>query len=109
PLRVQQRAEPVPQGRLAEASLQAVAFVRGLAQVAQQARLLQARQELDLAELHRLEATGGGEVVPELQEVLRGHRLDDVDLLDHHLLDGVDALQPVASSVAVAAEETVPD
>jgi hypothetical protein len=50
--------------------------------------VLDAREELELAELDAPEATGRGELLAEGQEVLRGHGLEH-DLLDEHVLDGV--------------------
>ena len=44
-------------------------------------RVLGAGEELQLAELHGLEAARRGEPLAELQEVLRRHRLQHVDLL----------------------------
>ena len=44
-------------------------------------RILGAGQELQLAELDRLEPAGRGELLAELQEVLRRHRLQYVDLV----------------------------
>src|SRR5258708_8952266 len=54
---------------------------------------LQAGQELDLAELHRLEAAGPRKLRAKGEESLRRHRLQDIDLLDEKLFDDVDALQ----------------
>src|SRR5258708_5737595 len=56
---------------------------------------LQAGQELDLTELHRLEAAGRRKLRAKSEEILRRHRLQDIDLLDEKLFDDVDALQVV--------------
>ena len=71
-------------------------------------RVLGPGQELDLPELHRLEAAGRGERRAEGQEVLRGHRLQHVDLLDEHPLDRVRALQPQPGQVVLAGQHPVP-
>jgi hypothetical protein len=55
--------------------------------VIQHARVLEAQEELDLAELDGLEAGGRVQVVAEAQEVLGPHRLQDPDLLDEQPLD----------------------
>src|SRR5262249_54552932 len=49
---------------------------------------------LDQAELNALEARGRDQVVAEVEEVERGHRLQDVDLLNQDALDLDDASQP---------------
>src|SRR5712691_762001 len=107
-MRLHQRAECVPQRRFGYASLQPLPFLRRLPQLAQQTRLLEARQELDLPELHGLEAAGRSEVVAELQEVLWGHRLDHLDVLDQDPFDGMHPGQVVASPVRVAREHGLP-
>ena len=58
-------------------------------------RVLGAGEELQLAELHGLEAAGRRQPLAELQEVLRRHRLEHVDLLDQHPLDDVHAVEQV--------------
>src|ERR1022692_883537 len=50
-------------------------------------------EELKLPELHRLKAAGRRERRAELQEVLRRHRLQHVDLADQQPLDDVHAAQ----------------
>jgi hypothetical protein len=45
----------------------------------------------------------------ELEEILRRHGLEDLDLLDEHALDRVNALQQVASRVDVTGEHRFPD
>jgi hypothetical protein len=49
--------------------------------------LVQPGEELDLAELDRLEAARRDEGVAECEEVRRRHRLEDAELLDEHALD----------------------
>ncbi len=79
-------------------------------------RVLGAGEELQLTELHRLEAARGGEPLPELQEVLRRHRLQHVDLLDQHPLDDVHPVEQVArepevpaAAVRLGVDQRVPD
>jgi hypothetical protein len=57
-----------------------------VAEGAQDGVVLEARGELDLAELHGLEAARGVELVAEAEEVDRRHRLEDVYLRDEQLL-----------------------
>ena len=52
-----------------------------------------ARQPLDLAELARLEARGGRERVAELEEALRAHRLEHLELVEQQPLHGDHAAQ----------------
>ena len=56
---------------------------------------LRAEQELDLAELVRLKPARRLEPGAEGQELERRHRLEDVELRDHHLQDRQDPLQRV--------------
>jgi hypothetical protein len=58
-------------------------------------RVLRPGQELELPELHRLEAAGRGQRLAELQEVLRGHRLQDVELVQEDPLHDVHPRQQV--------------
>ncbi len=71
-------------------------------------RVLGAGQELQLAELHRLEAARRRQPLPELQEVLRGHRLQHVDLVHQHPLDHVHPLQQVLGPPQPAIRHRVP-
>ena len=50
-------------------------------------RVAQAGDPLDLAELHRLEAGRGLERVAELEEALRAHRLEHVEVVEQQPLD----------------------
>ena len=70
-------------------------------------RVLVAGHELELAELHGLEPARGGQPVPELQEVLRGHGLDDVDLVHQDTLDRRHPAQQVKRPPAPAVEHGV--
>jgi hypothetical protein len=45
----------------------------------------------------------------ELEEVLRRHRLEDGDLRDQHLFDGMHALEVVTRSLRGAVHHVVPD
>ena len=65
-------------------------------------RVLGAGEELELAELHGLEAARRCQPLPELEEVLRRHRLEHVDLLDEHPLDDVHPAEQVAGEPQVA-------
>src|SRR5258708_4889459 len=68
---------------------------------------LQAGQELDLTELHRLEAAGRRKLRAKSEEILRRHRLQDIDLLDEKLFDDVDALQVVERKEHVVGIDSV--
>ena len=46
-------------------------------------------------------------MVAEREEVLRGHRLEDLDVLDQDPLDRVDALQIVTRSLGLPSEQAV--
>src|SRR2546423_14165262 len=91
-----QAAERVVHRRLVEPPAQAAHPLGGAAQASHIFRFLEAREELDLTELHGLEAARGRELVAECEEVLRRYGLQDVDLLDQQLFDDVDATQMVA-------------
>ena len=60
------------------------------------------QHELQLPELRRLKPAGGGEEFPEGEEFGRGHRLQNVELGDHRLEDGEDALEGVLGAGQVA-------
>ncbi len=93
---LQHPQERVPEARLVQASLQPGPLVVGEpAEALHERRVLGAGEELQLAELHRLEPAGRGERLPEREEVLRGHRLQHVDLLDEGPLDDVHPVQEV--------------
>ena len=49
--------------------------------------VLQSGAELDGAELRRLEAARGTQVIAELEEIVRRHRLEHGELLDQQALD----------------------
>src|SRR5680860_386044 len=86
--------EGVPQGRLLQPASKPVPFGHcEPLEPLDEARVLCAGEELELAVLNGLETTRGGQCLPELQEVLRGHRLEHVDLLDEYALYDVHALQ----------------
>jgi hypothetical protein len=109
PALLQQRQERLPEARLGQPRLQPRPLVvRGLPQPLDVARVAGAGQELQLAELHGLEAAGRREQLAEAQEVLRRHRLEHHDLLDEDLLDAVHALQRLARLVGAAREHLVP-
>ena len=99
--------EGVPQGRLLQPPGQPRLLVGGEpAEPLDVPCVLGAGDELELAELHRLEAAGRREPLAELQEVLRGHRLQHVDLLDQRALDDVHPLQQVLGPPQAAAALT---
>ena len=53
----------------------------------------------------RLESAAGLQPVAEGEKLERGHRLQDVELGDHHLEDGQDPLEGVARAGAVVPRE----
>ena len=84
-LRLQQAVIGGRQRWAVQAGLQAPDVVRPILEHPQILRVSQARPELDLAELDRLKAAGRAQAVAKLQELCRGHRLEDVDLFDQEL------------------------
>ena len=70
--------------------------------------ILGAGEELDLAELHRLEPARRRQPVPELAEVLRRHGLEDVDLLGQHAFDGVHAAEQMLGQPELTGQHRVP-
>ena len=58
-------------------------------------------------ELHGLDPAGGAQPVAELQEVERGHRVQDVELAHQEAFDDVAALQPEARQVGLAPHQPV--
>jgi len=103
----EQREIAVPQRRLAEATLEPGLLVRGGVHTLEVARILQARQELDLPVLHRLETARGLELRPEREEVLRGHRLEHVDLFDEQALDDTHSPKQVTDTWDLACQHRV--
>src|ERR1700687_4208634 len=97
----------VSQRRLVEASAQPCRLLRGRLQPGEVFGLLQARQELDLTELHRLEPAGRGKLGAKGQEILRRHRLEDLDLLNEQPFDYVDRLQVMAREEDVVGVDSV--
>src|SRR5215207_5397 len=83
----EQREELFAERGRVHARAQAPAGELVVTEGAQDRVVLEARGELDLAELHRLEAARGVELVAEAEEVDRRHRLQDVDLRDEQFLD----------------------
>ncbi len=65
-------------------------------------------QEFYFSELRRLKPAGRPQRSTELQESVRRHGVDDVDLVHQHALDLVAAAQPEAGPVGVAVEHPVP-
>src|SRR4029077_15614142 len=55
----------------------------------------EAEPDLDQSELRRLEARRREQIVAEIEEIERRHRLQHLELLDQELEDLVDALEPV--------------
>ena len=106
---LQERAEPVPQRGLGQPTFQAGAFRRIRGDVPQVPLLLQPGEELELAELHRLEPRRRRQQRSEGQEVLRRHRLQHLDVLDQHALDRVDADQVVPRALGIAREHALAD
>jgi hypothetical protein len=71
--------------------------------------VLAAGKELELPVLCRLEAAGRRQVGPELEEVLGGHRLQDVHLGDEQPLDRVHPAEKVTRPPGLAAHQRVAD
>ena len=92
----QQPGERLPERRLVQPPSQARLLGLGEAlEAPEEALVLGAGDELQLAELHRLEAARRRQALAELEEVLRRHRLQHVDLLHEHPLDDVHAVHQV--------------
>src|SRR5258706_233814 len=56
------------------------------------ARLFQPGEELDLAEVHRLQRAGRGQLRAKGEEIVRRHGLETLDLLDQQPFDDMDAM-----------------
>src|SRR2546426_6870787 len=67
--------------------------------------ILGPEEELELAELERLESTAGFEAISERQELERCHGFEDVDLRHHDLEHGEDALQGVQGARRLVAAQ----
>src|SRR5215213_6301669 len=68
-------------------------------------RVLPAKRELQLPELRRLEAAAGLQPIPKREKLERSHRFEDIELSDHHLENGQNALQDVPGTGTIVAGE----
>src|SRR5205814_4825313 len=89
----------VPEGWLRQSPLERGARAAPLGEPAEDRLALRAEDELDLAELRRLEAARRLKPRTERQELERRHRLEDGQLGYHHLQDGEDPLEGVLGAV----------
>ncbi len=100
----------VPQ-RLGSASRRASRSRSPVGQIAEprhKPMVLGSGQELKLPELDRLQTTGRREGGTELQEVLRRHRLEHVDLADQQPLDHMGSVHQVPGQPRLARVHRVP-
>jgi hypothetical protein len=91
-----------PSHRLLEPAGEALLLLLGeAAETLQVAGVLGPGEELELAELHRLEPARGCQPLAELEEVLRRHGLQHVYLLHQHPLDHVHPAEQVTGEPEV--------
>lgn len=107
PVCAHQCEEPVPEGGLPESPREPFAFLGLRGQVVEEPLVLQATHELELTELRRLEPARRCQHGTELQEILRGHRLQHLDVLDQHPLDRVHAHEQVPRALRSIGEHRV--
>ena len=91
----EEHVEVVDERGLTETFHGHIASMHSLGHVLQDLLPLESELELDLPELHRLEAGGGVETIAERDEGFRRHRLEDVDLADDRLENHPDSLEQV--------------
>ena len=88
-----------------EPAPETIPLLRRSREVPEEPLVLQPADELHLAELGGLEPRRRRQVVAEGEEVLGRHRLEDLDVLDQHTLDRVDARQIVTRALGIPGEE----
>src|SRR5258706_9234346 len=101
--------ERVPQRRRLIAAQQRLARAARLGEPRDRLLALRAEEELDLAELIRLESARRLETLAEAEKFEWRHRLEDVELRDHDLQDGKDALQRVLRPMRLVAGQHARD
>jgi hypothetical protein len=88
----------VPHGGLAQALFELVSFGRADVVTLEHLGVLRTDQKFELAKLIRLQSARRIEAMAKREKLERRHRFEYVDLRDHHLENGEDALQRMESA-----------
>src|SRR5919204_1889279 len=99
----------IPKARLLEPSQKPRLLLWSALEALDVAGLFEAGQELELTELHRLEAARRRQLRPEGEKVLRRHRLQHVDLFDQEPPHDANPVQEVPDPKDLARKHAVAD